>query len=411
MKNGFRQFILISLLIIIAIYLTACSPGMHMNPYSLTPTLNNQNQIEKPHIQIINANYIYRERQWIAKKNADLKIHYHRPSGFTANTAYYCYKVAPQDVLQIIVWSHAMANAVNSSAAGGSVFDVGNALGSLGKMLPENPNAAHGIANNLFIVNSHGNIFYPYLGNIDVQGKTVSQIQRLITQKLKRFVSNPQVTVTIAAFNSQHIAVTGAVIKPATLPITNVPLTVLTAVTMAGGPIRCGVMLSANTSQQFCADLHDVIVRRKNRVVHVNLNQLTAINGSSNNWILKNNDIVYVPNNNSSRVFVLGAVKVPGPYNMIDGKMTLRDALGDACGANNGSNPRLTYIIRNYQQNPKIFVLNLGSPDALNLASEFDLKPGDVVYVSTALLTNANEIINQFTPTLLSAAAVKSFTN
>lgn len=217
-------------------------------------------------------------------------------------------------------------------------------------------------------------------------------------------------TVQVVSFNGQKIAITGAVQHPMNVPITNVPLNVLTAVTDAGGPISC-MANSSGASAGFCADLHNVQIQRGKKIVYVNLNKLTAIDGSSNNWILRNNDIVYVPNNNESRVFVMGAANMPGPYNMIDGKMTLRDALGDAGGVNSSSNPGYTYVVRNYNRTPEIYWLDLSSPDALNLAGDFSLKPNDVVFVSISRLQDFANVVNQVTPMLASAAYAKTLAN
>lgn len=399
--KGFR-FWLISPLVLM---LSGCSlfgPGMHMNTMQLTPVVNAQNQVVQPQIQIINASLILRQREIAAKEKQLQLSQYHTPKGFAANTNNYDYKVAPQDVLQITVWNESglSAQADLQSAAHANFSSALDSLGSSTKNT-SNPNSD-------FIVNSRGNIFYPYLGSIHVQGRSASQVRKLITRKMSHFFANPQVTVNVLAFNGKHISVTGAVLRPTTIPITNVPLDVLTAVTQAGGPIRCGASTSTTSVVTTCADLHSVEIRRGRRVVKVNLNQLTAINGSSNNWILKNNDIVYVPNNNASRIFVLGAVGSPDTYNMIDGKMTLREALGDAKGMSLGSNPRFTYVIRDYRQDPKMFLLNLSSPDALNLAGEFNLKPSDIVYVSTSALYNFGQVMNEVSGPLLTAVAIKS---
>ena len=377
-----------------------------MNTGQLTPTVNAQDQIVKPKIYRISAQLIVAQNEIAAEKMAFAKAHYHSPVGFTTATQNYNYRVQPQDLLQIVVWDN-QANQANVDVT--PPVDISTKTDANNMNVRKNKQQSN--LNNAFFVNSRGNIFYPYLGSIHVQGKTVSGIRKLITQKMRHDFPNPQVTVDIASFNSQRVTVTGAVIKPTMIPVTNVPLTVLTAVTEAGGPIRCGATTKLSNAETFCADLHDVEIKRNNRTVKVNLNQLTAIDGSSNNWILKDGDVVYVPNNNSSRIFVLGAVNSPNPYNMIDGRMTLREALGDAQGMMITSNPKYTYVIRDYNNNPQIFILNLESPDALNLAGEFSLKPGDVVYVSLSALSNFNEIINEVTPVLLSAAAVKSFTN
>lgn len=406
MKGFHSSFILF---IISSVLLSGCSslsPGMHMDTHRLTPAVNADNQIVKSNIVRITASLILYQNTLAMQKAEFAKTHYHPPAGFTTSTRYYAYQVQPQDVLQIKVWNQSDTDTVLFSDA--TTEDDP----SEGRKTSEIPSAENRSGpNSPFFVNSRGNIYYPYLGSIHVLGKTASEIRKIITRKMSHHFANPQVTVSILSFNSQQIAVTGAVLKPTTIPITNVPLTILTAVTDAGGPIRCGAVTSLSNIETFCADLHEVEIKRNNQVVKVNLNRLTAIDGSSNNWVLKNGDVVYVPNNNASRIFVLGAVNSPNPYNMIDGRMTLREALGNAKGMTITSNPKYTYVIRDYGHNPAVFVLDLSSPDALNLAGEFSLKPGDVVYVSLSALSNFNEIINEVTPMLLSAAAIKSFTN
>lgn len=380
------------------------SPGMKMNPRNLTPVVNAHDQIIKPQIIPITAQLIQHQVDMATKARQFAIKHYKKPKGFSAKTTTYQYKVGPQDVLAITVWNQegesasasSLTQALSKSGAGG--VNVASEIGQSGDI------------SNGFIVNSKGNIFYPYLGEVRVSGMTTSQIRGLLTQKIARFVQNPQVTVRVLQFNSQNVAVTGAVHKPTNLPITNAPLNVLSAVTMAGGPIRCGIVTSL-TVETVCADLHSVEIRRHGKSHFVDLNKLTAINGSSDNWLLKNGDVVYVPNNNKSRVFVLGQVNAPGAYNMVDGEMTLRESIGNAKGMSKGANPTFTYVIRNYRHDPRLFVLDLHSADALNLAGDFNLKPGDIVFVSTSGLQDLNDVLNQFTPTLLTAVSIKSLTN
>ncbi|WP_238358182.1 SLBB domain-containing protein [Piscirickettsia salmonis] len=213
------------------------------------------------------------------------------------------------------------------------------------------------------------------------------------------------------AFNSQNINIIGAVQSPSVVPVTNVPLTVLNAVTKAGGPISCGNNTDAQGSVALCADVQKVAVTRGGKTVYVNLNTLRSPAGSSENWILKNGDVINVPNNNQSRIFVLGAVNKPGPFNMVDGKMTLQQALGNAAGPNMLSNPAYTYVIRNYQNNPQIYLLDAHSADALILASRFALKPQDVVFISNSKIANFNAVLNQILPTLNTATSIKFLTN
>jgi protein involved in polysaccharide export with SLBB domain len=78
-----------------------------------------------------------------------------------------------------------------------------------------------------------GTISFPFLGEIRVLGLTVGELEKLITTGLdKRFLINPQVTVTIEEYRQFYV--NGQVIKPAGYAY--VPgLTVRKAISLAGG--------------------------------------------------------------------------------------------------------------------------------------------------------------------------------
>ncbi|ODN42979.1 polysaccharide biosynthesis/export family protein [Piscirickettsia litoralis] len=370
------------------VLLSACSaPGMHMDQDDLTPELNAQGKIVKPQVQTINAELIQKEMRATQERMNYARKHYKSPVSFITSRAGYHYTVGSQDVLRIIVWNHPELNNPASTQNATSIYDVG------------------------FTVDQNGDIYYPYIGAVKVAGKTTDQIRAILTKRLALYVKKPQINVVVMQFNSQHINITGAVKSPSVVPVTNVPLTVLNAVTKAGGPISCGNNTDTQGSVTLCADVQRVAVTRDGKTTYVNLNTLRSPTGSSENWILKNGDVVNVPNNNQSRIFVLGAVNKPGAFNMVDGEMTLQQAIGNAAGANMLANPAYTYVIRNYQNNPQIYLLDAHSADALILASRFELKPQDVVFVSNSKIANFNAVLNQILPTLNTATSIKYLTN
>ena len=84
------------------------------------------------------------------------------------------------------------------------------------------------------VVRPDGKISMPLLKEIPVQGLTVIQAERLITDELAKFVTAPDVTVVVAAINSKKIYVTGAVKKEGPIAF-SYRMTVLQALSEAGG--------------------------------------------------------------------------------------------------------------------------------------------------------------------------------
>jgi len=83
-------------------------------------------------------------------------------------------------------------------------------------------------------VRPDGKISLPLAGELDASGKTATQIQQEVTEKLAQFIKQPVVTVIVKQINSLKISVLGEVRKPDVYKIKN-RVTVLDAVAMAGG--------------------------------------------------------------------------------------------------------------------------------------------------------------------------------
>lgn len=126
------------------------------------------------------------------------------------------YRVAPADVLHINVWEHpeflteSLSMAANGPGAQGAAGQPG------------------------YLVNANGAIYFPLVGYVPVANKTVDQIRVSITQKLRKYVPNPQVNVRVADFRGQKIYVLGEVMKTGFLPITDQTLTIADALALSG---------------------------------------------------------------------------------------------------------------------------------------------------------------------------------
>ncbi|MGA8022855.1 MAG: polysaccharide biosynthesis/export family protein [Candidatus Acidiferrales bacterium] len=83
-------------------------------------------------------------------------------------------------------------------------------------------------------VRPDGKISLPLLNDVQAAGLSPDQLAAKVTEDLKKYVTNPQVTVIVTAINSQRVYILGEVTRPGAFPL--LPgMTVLQALSSAGG--------------------------------------------------------------------------------------------------------------------------------------------------------------------------------
>lgn len=133
---------------------------------------------------------------------------------------------------------------------------------------------------NTLPVRADGMISLPLLNDVQAAGLTPMQLADSITEKLKKYVSDPRVTVVVTQMNSKRIYVTGEVMHPgATILLADE--TVLQALASAG-------------FTQF-ANTKGIYVLRGQRKIPVNYKKLVKGEAMDQNILLKPGDTIVVP--------------------------------------------------------------------------------------------------------------------
>ncbi len=83
-------------------------------------------------------------------------------------------------------------------------------------------------------VRPDGMISLPLLGDVKASGLTPLQLQDQLTTDLKKYMSDPEVTIIVNQVNSLTFNVVGEVLKPGYYPLTR-RMTVLDAIALSGG--------------------------------------------------------------------------------------------------------------------------------------------------------------------------------
>jgi polysaccharide export outer membrane protein len=292
------------------------------------------------------------------------------------------YTIGPSDIIGVVVYDHP-----ELLPGAGTVISQ--------QIDPTGITSAPG-----FIVGADGQVSFPFIGRVKVEGLTESEASDLFRERLARFIKEPQVTVRIASFRSRRAYVEGEVRVPGTQIFTDVPMTLPEAINRAGGITAAG-------------DRSFVTLTRGNQSTLINLMQLQEAGINPNQILLESGDLVTVRSREDSKVFVMGEILRPSALLMRNGRLTLNEALGEAGGPNLVSaNTSQIYVIRNNADGtPAIFHLNAAAPTALALAETFPLRPRDVVYIDPVPLVNWNRVISLILPSANVLNTTRSIVN
>ena len=240
-----------------------------------------------------------------------------------------------------------------------------------------------------------GNITVPSAGIIPAKGHTVAQVQQSIVAALKNRALEPNVVVTILDQRASAYTILGDVRASGRFPVLQSGERLLDAIGRAGGLLGQG-----NESW--------VVLERQGRRALVPFGAL--VDEPANNIYVRPQDTIYVYREPQT-FLALGAAGRQGQFAFDAWRVSLSEAIAKATGLSDlQANPAAVFIYRGETREvarelgidvaaydgpliPVIYQLDLRDPGGYFLASKFQMRNKDVIYVSNAASVEGTKLL------------------
>ena len=289
-------------------------------------------------------------------------------SAAQSNTSTLDYRIGPDDLIQVTIYN-----------------------------IPEQE--ARGTPRTVILRVSHqGAVVAPLVGEVNVKGKTIADVQQELSKRYMKYIRNPQVGVMVTEYR-QRVSVMGAVQKPGVFELTG-PKTVIDMLALAGGVTeRAGNQVHVYRQDEK-GNRQSVVV---DLMVLANNTGVIAENTQAVNMVMQAGDVVNVPQ--SGMFFVDGAVGKPGSY-PLGRSYTLTQALATAGGVNPelADYSAVSINRRAAAGNIQTIAVDLNAVTA-GTAKDPQLMPDDVVLVP---MSGFKYFVKRFIGTIISGVSIGS---
>jgi polysaccharide export outer membrane protein len=158
------------------------------------------------------------------------------------------------------------------------------------------------------------------------------------------------------------------------------------------------------------ANLYMAYLARGGAVMPVNFKRLLDYGDMSQNILLHDDDIIYMPNINESKVYVLGEVERPKVCYFTD-PLDLLEAISSAGGFKDTANRSQVVVVRGTPQRPKAYAVNVLDMMKGKGMERFYLEKNDTIYIPRTAIADWNVFMNHTLPTLMTTKITQEIVN
>lgn len=242
------------------------------------------------------------------------------------------------------------------------------------------------------VVGPDGSIAVPLAGPVGLHGRSRAESAALVRGRLSKWFSDTlDVTVDVTRYSNSRVYVLGRVERPGVVELTGGG-SLLQVLAEAGG-------LPARQAQSFLSRC--AIVRGRDEIVWIDLQDLLQRGNLSLNVPLVNGDVVFLPDAADAAAFVMGEVRTPGVV-PIKLRLTLSQALAQAGGPGEDADLTEVFVVRNATPGGAGRGVRRVDYRALvergDFSADLELQAGDVVYVARTGLGDVNHVLRKLVP-------------
>jgi polysaccharide export outer membrane protein len=241
-------------------------------------------------------------------------------------------------------------------------------------------------------IDMRGDINLPLAGRLHVAGLTVDQVESAVAFRLRAYLREPTVTVSIEEFRSQPVSVLGAVGTPGVVQLQG-RKTLFEVLSMAGGlkPEAGNLVVITRQKDWGTIPLRDAKLDPTGQfsLAEVSVKSIMAGKNPQENVLIQPNDVISVPR--AELVYVIGAVKKPGGYILNEREtISVLQALSLAEGLDRAASPKTAKILHSVDGSSQRTETVVDIRKILSgQSSDVALAANDILFLPTSAAKNA----------------------